>query len=430
MSEQERKPMEPIYYWIEEVENVERYRPGGYHPINIDDIFSSGRYQIVHKLGYGSYSTVWLARDHHNDCFVALKVIAAQFSVSNTESRILKVLEHQRSTNPDGPGKQYVPKQLDEFFIDGPNGRHLCLVSEPAGCSISVAKDVSDNWIFPLPIARAIAAKVILGLQFIHSSGVVHGDLHAGNILLSLLPAITHLSTDEMYEKFDGIDKYPIKRRDGEPLDATAPSHAILPLGSAVACEDTTSADIQTISIVDFGEAYTTDEARHYSHTPQHLQPPESLLNRGPLTQAADIWTLACTLVYLFQVHDLFSYYGHKGHDNDAFVAHMVSTLGKPSEEWWKTWERRLEFFNEDGPQSDDKHDDDNQSRFLHRRIDQRTKKELDQLPVGEREALVQMLRGMLTFDPTQRSTIQDIISSDWMSQYGIPAIEASPIHR
>lgn len=48
----------------EDEEDLEDYRPGGYHPINIGDEFNSGRYLIVRKLGWGHFSTVWLARDN------------------------------------------------------------------------------------------------------------------------------------------------------------------------------------------------------------------------------------------------------------------------------------------------------------------------------------------------------------------------------
>ena len=40
------------------------YRPGGFHPIALGDTLKDGRYKIHHKLGYGGFSTVWLARDH------------------------------------------------------------------------------------------------------------------------------------------------------------------------------------------------------------------------------------------------------------------------------------------------------------------------------------------------------------------------------
>ena len=40
----------------------ESYHPGGYHPVNVGDKFND-RYQVIRKLGYGSFSTVWLATD-------------------------------------------------------------------------------------------------------------------------------------------------------------------------------------------------------------------------------------------------------------------------------------------------------------------------------------------------------------------------------
>jgi len=39
------------------------YKPGGYHPVNLGDNFKDGRYQVHHKLGWGKYSTTWLAYD-------------------------------------------------------------------------------------------------------------------------------------------------------------------------------------------------------------------------------------------------------------------------------------------------------------------------------------------------------------------------------
>ena len=48
---------------LDNVENAENYQPGGYHPISIGDVFDQGRYRILHKLGSGDSSTVWLVRD-------------------------------------------------------------------------------------------------------------------------------------------------------------------------------------------------------------------------------------------------------------------------------------------------------------------------------------------------------------------------------
>jgi hypothetical protein len=43
-------------------EDVEQYKPGGYHPVSLGSRLN-GRYTIQQKLGFGKYSTVWLAKD-------------------------------------------------------------------------------------------------------------------------------------------------------------------------------------------------------------------------------------------------------------------------------------------------------------------------------------------------------------------------------
>ncbi|KAL8683746.1 MAG: hypothetical protein Q9224_006656 [Gallowayella concinna] len=160
------------YQKQEDVEDLEPYSAGGYHPVNIGDLYSNDRYRIVHKLGWGSYSTVWLARDSTLNRYVALKIVVAAVSKDSTESRILR---HLRKFNGDNePGSGFILSLLDDFYIDGPNGRHLCLVTEPTRCSVGEArKDVPFK--FPIEIARAISAQAILGLRSLHYRGVVHG---------------------------------------------------------------------------------------------------------------------------------------------------------------------------------------------------------------------------------------------------------------
>jgi hypothetical protein len=47
-------------------ESLSRYQPGGYHPVHLGDTFGNGRYKIHHKLGWGGFSTVWLAKDRES----------------------------------------------------------------------------------------------------------------------------------------------------------------------------------------------------------------------------------------------------------------------------------------------------------------------------------------------------------------------------
>jgi hypothetical protein len=44
-------------------EPLSGYKCGGYHPVHLGDKLYGDRFTILHKLGWGSYATIWLARD-------------------------------------------------------------------------------------------------------------------------------------------------------------------------------------------------------------------------------------------------------------------------------------------------------------------------------------------------------------------------------
>ena len=162
-----------IFDWHEDVEDLEQYRPGGYHPTYLGDKLYHGRYEIIHKLGYGSYSTVWLAMDHSQEQkrYVAIKILKAQAFSAEEE---IKCWQHLQDGPSDHPGRRYITA-LDNFFsLWGPNGCHNCLVMPVAGCNLYNC-NLPGASMFKADQARAIAARILLGLSYIHSRGVIHG---------------------------------------------------------------------------------------------------------------------------------------------------------------------------------------------------------------------------------------------------------------
>ena len=93
---------EDVYVPEIDLENFEDYTIGGYHPTKIGDTFHHNRYEVVHKLGFGGYSTIWLARDKHQQRYVWLKILVAGESSKSTEDTILRML--CSSGNPTHPG--------------------------------------------------------------------------------------------------------------------------------------------------------------------------------------------------------------------------------------------------------------------------------------------------------------------------------------
>ncbi len=150
----------PVYRWQDDVENLEAYRPGGYHPIKLGDEYCQGRYRIVHKLGYGA------------DRYVSLKVVTATASERSSESQVLEIIQQN---NPLHPGRMFVSSLLNDFSTRGPNGNHRCLVTESLGPTVSDVKESLDCDLLSLDIARRVTVQLALGLADINSCGIIHG---------------------------------------------------------------------------------------------------------------------------------------------------------------------------------------------------------------------------------------------------------------
>lgn len=47
---------------------------GGYHPVKVGELYKQGQYVVLHKLGWGHFSTVWLVKDVSTEQLYAMKV--------------------------------------------------------------------------------------------------------------------------------------------------------------------------------------------------------------------------------------------------------------------------------------------------------------------------------------------------------------------
>ncbi|PTU25132.1 hypothetical protein P175DRAFT_0429948, partial [Aspergillus ochraceoroseus IBT 24754] len=258
------KPCAPVveYMPLEDIEKPERYRPGGYHPISIGDRLSN-RYTVVHKLGFGTYSTTWLAKDMNMDKYVAIKIAIA--GTDMLESKILNTLALSEPSDEEQPGEALIPQVLDTFSIDGPNGRHQCLVTEPGMMTLAEAKDASYTRLFRMPVAKAIAAQVIQAVAFLHHRGVVHADLHPGNIMFRLPNSIDKLSPGELYQKYGQPNVSPFVRLDGKPLSDGVPTHGVMPIWLGKESELVALSEAK-IFVTDFGESFLPSVTQRHSY--------------------------------------------------------------------------------------------------------------------------------------------------------------------
>ena len=153
----------------DDLEDPEQYMAGGLHPVHLGDLLgNSNQYKVIHKLGSGGFATVWLCRDLEKDVYTALKIMIADASKDDcVELKLLK-----KTWDMEQVGGKQIAIPRDHFWIDGPNGHHLCLVLPVLGPRVS---EIWNTFKDPSTLSRKIAPQVVHGLQILHSHNVCHG---------------------------------------------------------------------------------------------------------------------------------------------------------------------------------------------------------------------------------------------------------------
>ncbi|RAH44560.1 protein kinase [Aspergillus brunneoviolaceus CBS 621.78] len=385
-------PTRVLYEPIEDLERMEYYQPGGYHP-----------------LGHGTYSTIWLARDERSRIYVAVKVCTAD----SKPPEIDVILELSKPPLLSDIGRTLIPSILNKFNIQDPNGEHICLVTKPARMSLSDAKNGSWINICQLEVARVLAAQLAIAIHYIHSRDFVHGDLRRGNILLQLRRDFDQLSTKRLYEQYGGPLLEPVNRLDGQTLPPGVPQYGVLLIWLGEASENITLPEARII-VSDFGEASSpAREMKSESHTPLSIRPPEARFEpTKPLTFSSDIWTLACTIWDIIAQKPLFE--GFLTKEDDRLASRLMHLAS------------RQDHFTEHGEPI-------NPSRSPRRTLEDRfesnvqrprIKEGMSPFDSSERGTLSSMLRSMLPFRPEDRPSARQVLESEWMVKWALPEYE------
>lgn len=171
-------------------ESLKDYKPGGYHPAFKGEKYKDGRYVLVRKLGWGHFSTVWLARDSQSlkNSHVAMKIVRSDKVYTEAAIDEIKLLKRVR-TNPGEEvlGAKYILRLLDNFVHSGPNGEHIVMVFEVLGENLLALIKKYEHRGIPMIYVKQISKQLLLGLDYMHRRcGVIHTDIKPENVLMEI----------------------------------------------------------------------------------------------------------------------------------------------------------------------------------------------------------------------------------------------------
>lgn len=256
-----------------EVEDVEGYTPGGYCPIDVGDTIHDGRFEVVHKLGYGGIATVWLCWDLKNRKWRAVKINAA--SQSSDDSMDLKALKllvpGDEPFEREELANNHIMIVLETFFLGSANGRHLCTVLPLAGPSYPaweerIFEEFREDMKQKVAYTRRLCRQLTEALAFLHQKGICHGDFRPDNLLMTLKPEVENIGYDEMKELVGSAVGELLLNDDKR--SPHAPKYAYPPID--LIWGRVSELVSNSIVLVDFGEIFVA------SHAPEILNIPTS----------------------------------------------------------------------------------------------------------------------------------------------------------
>ncbi|KAH6784611.1 Protein kinase superfamily protein [Perilla frutescens var. hirtella] len=405
----------------EEDEGMDSYRKGGYHAVRIGDSFAAGRYIAQKKLGWGQFSTVWLAYDTQSSKYVALKIqkSAPQFAQAALhEIEILSAIAAGDTSN-----NKSVVRLIDHFKHVGPNGQHLCMVLEFLGDSL--LRLIKYNRYKGLESCRVkeICKCILTALDYLHRElRIIHTDLKPENILLS---STINPSKDPIRSGLTPILEKPEGNPNGGVIVSSIEKRLKQRAKRAVAriserrssmgdgvgmiskparCLD--GIDFQC-KVVDFGNACWGDRPIAEEIQTRQYRAPEVILNSG-YSFAADMWSFACTAFELATGEMMFAPKTGQGFSEDEdHLAMMMELLGKIPRKIATGGARSKDYFDRYG-------DLKRIRRLKYGSLDRLL---IDKYKFSDADAreLAGFLCPLLDFEPEKRPTAQQCLQHPWL---------------
>lgn len=386
-----------------EEEKCRNYDPKDFYPARIGDTLNS-KYELVSKLGWGTGSTVWLARAMHwlpwqNEHHVALKITNNTPAAQAAARRELDISEQMFTAETTHPGRQYVRSVLDSFEVEGPDGTHICMAFEPLRQPLWMLGQQSGltNLVQPRTI-KALLPSILKSLDFLHSEcQVIHTDLKGDHFMVPFEDA--KVLEDYVYRQ--QANPAPCQERNGRPVYESRSNFGHL------------RGDIGYVKLTDFGLAVRGNVANNHDIQPREYTAPEVMLKAG-WSYPADIWNLGLVLWELLGDINLLSgrVPGHCKFSNNTRWAQMIRLMGPPPSELLARADREAlsKFY-------------DNQGVFKHPDLipdEMFTLSNSTPMLEGQERALfINFAKRMLTWLPEQRATAKELLDDPWLKSVG-----------
>ncbi|KFG79287.1 protein kinase-like protein [Metarhizium anisopliae] len=323
--------------------------------------------------------------------YVAIKISISERrnDQHNQEYRVMKTLASLKQNS-------HLMEMLDEFDVEGPNGKHKCLVLELLGpCIPDVIESRYSDGRLPGHLAKTIAEQSLRGLKILHEQGIAHGDLHVRNLAVVLPFPIDDMSEEVFIDMLGKPKVGLVQKVSGQPVEPGMPQHIV----QSATYSKIPLKPFRGIKIVDFGQSFLPAFAPRTLRTPLAVRPPEVLFS-DPLDFRVDLWSMGCMLFELFVGQPPFD---GPPSTPEVLVEQMRETAGHELPERWRGLIKEGSETNTAGSSL--------QSWLEETYFDNERKSDLTREDI---RVLGGLIAKLLYFEPSRRAPASEILSDGW----------------
>jgi len=292
---------------------------------------------------------------------------------------------------------------LDHFRIEGVNGTHDVLVTEVVGPRLGDM--INEDPELLQKQAKTLFRQIVSGAAHLHSSGIVHGDLHTGNVAFEI-PDLNGMPEQSAIMCLGVPHCIPVIPRNHEHQTDSLPKYLVMP-GTFVDHLVDALEPLQ-IKIIDFGEAYFTESRPASLNVPIAFRAPELIFNKRSMNAVdedwdsrTDTWSLGCLLYEVISTSALF----HPVGDEDRMIFDMVTVAGTLPERWEPYWDWSKNVRPEANGQC--------QSSL---EVVLKDLEEYQALTQDDTLQLADLLQQMLALDPQHRPIVATVLQHPWLN--------------
>ena len=201
------------------------------------------RYQLSEAIGKGAFGDCYMALDHKEGQWVAMKIIRNEPRFHRQGKSEVEILELLREHDAD---KHSVVRMFDTFIFRS----HLVITFELLGENLYTALREGGFKGFGPNATRAVGIDILRCLMFLEAQGIVHADLKPENIILRC---------------------------------------------DALLAENTTTIPPSIAKVIDFGSSCFRHGDIHIYIQSRYYRSPEIVLGMG-YGPSADMWSFGCIL--------------------------------------------------------------------------------------------------------------------------------------